>query len=235
MSVVALVQARMGSARLPGKVLMDIAGEPMIAHVMRRVRLAKEVDAAVLCLSDAPEDAPLVAWATRAGIAYRIGHGVATEDVLGRLAVCVRYPCFSDWADTVLVRVTGDCPLIDPGLVDSAIRAYRGASRPFGLSDIFVDGSESAGFVDGLDVEVFTAGMLTRAADVTGDATDREHVTPWMRRHYPVHMCRAPSGMTGVRKWSVDTQDDLDFVRSVYARLGPGNFGYREVLALWAR
>lgn len=232
-NVVALVQARMSSQRLPGKVLADIAGHPMITHVMRRVDAAPCTDQTWLCLSDDPADQPLRDIGTNQALAHggtwhAVAYGVAISDVLGRMAKCVEHLPL----DTVFVRITGDCPLMDPMLIASAVGNFDGTRM------VSTSVTDDTGFPDGLDVEVFAGWMLANAAAATTEPADREHVTPWIRKHLGVRRVIPSTGMDGrspfadvhPSKWSVDTADDLAFVREVHEALGPGLWGYPAVL-----
>lgn len=218
MTTIALVQARMGSDRLPGKVLMDIAGRPMIEQVLRRVKAAPGIGEVILCV---PRNEATTLPPPNGSYS---APDVEPNNVLGRFAV----PANAFPLDTVVVRITGDCPLIDPMVIAGAVKVFNDYEGEW-----FVDGSEAVGAIDGLDVEVFSAAMLANAHAAATDPMDREHVTPWMKRNYPVISCtphrngNLPDGAR--RKWSVDTQDDLDFVREVYGALGSGMWGFPAV------
>lgn len=223
----------MGSQRMPGKVLADIAYQPMIVHVMRRAAAAPGVDQAWLCLSGDPADKPLRDFGLNLEIMdggkwHAVAYGVAINDVLGRMAKCVEHLPL----DTVFVRITGDCPLIDPMLIASAVGHFDG------IKMISTSVTDDTGFPDGLDVEVFAGWMLANAAAAATDPADREHVTPWIRRHFGVRRLTPSAGTDGrspfadvwPAKWSVDTAEELAFVREVHEALGPGLWGYPAVL-----
>lgn len=228
--VVILVQARMGSERLAGKVLKSIAGQPMIGHVMSRCAATPGVARAVLCLSKAESDDPLWDWALEAsghGTLWKaVRCGAEPNDVLARFAeVASNYPL-----DTILVRVTGDCPLIDPCLIRLALDAY-GSGGPLLSTSI----SDKSGWPDGQDVEVFTVDMLLNANAAATSPEDREHVTPWIKRHYGGVQSLGPDtdlyDFRGLPfKWSVDTEEDLAFVRRIHEALGPGLWGIPAVV-----
>lgn len=177
MSLLVVVQAREHSTRFPGKIFQDIAGQTMLARVLER---ASKLGPATVAFP--PADLP-------------------EEDVLGRF---VRVAQQAPEVDT-FVRITGDTPLLDPGVGGFVLNLYRDRQND-------LDFVGTAPDMDGLDVEVFSRTAL-RIADHNARGRDREHVTSWMRRHlgaFLVNMAPAPL------RWSVDTQDDLAFVRRVY-------------------
>lgn len=219
MTTIALIQARMGSNRLPGKVLRLIAGRPMIDWVLTRAGQAKSLDRVVVATSDHSRDDALVAHVRTLG--YAVERGSET-DVLARFAEAAK----AQSAD-VIVRITADCPLIDPELIDAvvALRASEEAD--------YASNTDPASFPDGLDVEVFTAAALSRAATEVTELFDREHVTPYMRR-YPFRRAalHQENDLSGIR-WTVDEADDLIVVDRIARTLGRENFTWTEALAVW--
>jgi len=226
--VLAVVQARQGSSRLPGKALMEIAGRPMVAHVVERIAATPGVDEVVLATTvDAADDA-LADFARAAGVACVRG---SVDDVLDRFRTAVRaHP-----ADAV-VRVTADCPLLDPAVSGQVVAEYR--RRGGGLD--YVSNVHPPTYPDGLDTEVFSRAALERAwREASPDSRrDREHVTPylWERRPERFRLANVRHGgdLSGLR-WTVDDARDLAFVRAVYGALAPDGtrpFGMNDVLAL---
>lgn len=222
MRVVAILQARTSSSRLPGKVLAPIGPMMMIERMLAQLSGAATLDQIVVATSDDPSDDELAARLSTGGV--RVFRG-DLEDVLGR------YAAASDWAEAgVVVRVTGDCPLHTPDTVDEVVEAFLAAGVDY-ASNI-----DPYSRPDGLDVEVFTREALDRAAREALPGPDREHVTPFLRRntgirrlHY-VHSSGPPGA--GAR-WTVDDSADLDFVREVWAKLdaaGPGPHNYETVM-----
>lgn len=223
MKIVAVIQARMGSSRLPGKVLADVAGRSMLARVCDRLDRAATLDTIVVATTDAAADRPVVAECRRLGVACFRG---SEEDVLDRFhraATCHR-------AEAV-VRITADCPLIDPEVVDRVVRAFLTA-RPDYASNTLV-----RTWPRGLDTEVIAAAALARAARQASERYQRVHVTPYLYQH-PERFKLLP--VTGRQdfaghRWTVDLADDLRLVRAVYRRLGSERaFSWREVLQLLA-
>ena len=223
--VLALVQARLGSTRLPGKALMKIAGHPMLSHVIARALAVPGVDEVVLATTVSPEDEALVEVARSQGVASVRG---SVEDVLDRVhATLLEYP-----ADSVL-RVTADCPLLDPevsGLVVKNYLAHREEAD-------YVSNVQPVTYPDGLDTEVFAAAALERAWREARLPSHREHVTTYIRdRRNGFRIRNVAHGEDLSRhRWTVDEPRDLEFVRAVYAELAPDGarvFGMREVLEL---
>ena len=168
--VVAIIQARLGSTRLPGKTLADIGGRPMLAHVVERVRATPGIDEVVIATTTRPADDPLVDWASRAGLACARG---SEEDVLDRFRTALaRHP-----ADAI-VRVTPDCPLLDPDVAGRVVATWRDAG---GALD-YVSNVHPPTFPDGLDTEVISRRALLAAWTEATDPADREHVTPFVWR-----------------------------------------------------
>ena len=223
--ILGIVQARTGSTRLPGKVLMDLLGEPMLLRELARLDQCTTLDALVVATSDLPRDDLLAGLLTSRGRTVFRG---SESDVLDRY-----YRCAEEHGADIVVRLTGDCPLICPEVVDKVVNAYLATPECDYASNI-----EPQTFPDGLDTEVFPfriLGLMWREA--TGD--EREHVTPYVRldpdtfRHCPVIHEPDLSGM----RWTVDELRDLEFVRQVYARVGRGGevFGMDAILELLER
>ncbi len=221
--IAGVVQARMGSSRLPGKALRPLGGRPMLVHVLERLRAARRIETVVLATTDRPGDEPLRSLAAQAGVAVVAG---PEHDVLSRYLLAAQ----ATRAD-VLVRVTGDCPLLDPPTVDAAVDAFL-APPPV---DYLRVGAPS-GFPLGLDVEVFSAEALRRADPLSVDPAWREHVTQALRR--PPFRARAlpapPDLWHPEWRLCVDEAADLALLEELHRRLGrPGApIDVREVAAL---
>ncbi len=201
--IVAIIQARMGSSRLPGKVLADIHGEPMLVRVVARVRQAKRVDKVALATSTAASDDAVAKLCEARGILCMRG---SEDDVLDRYHAAARAAS----AD-IVVRITADCPLIDPDVIDRVIETHLRQGVDY-TSNV-----ARPTFPDGLDAEVFSFAALTRAWTEATSQSDREHVTPFIRRD--AGFSRASLEHTAdlsSQRWTVDSQRDLDFVRAVY-------------------
>ena len=206
--VVAIVQARVGSSRLPGKSLRPMQGRPMVLHVLDRVKAAG-FDDVWLATSLTEPDARLADVAREAGYWVHTG---SEWDVLGRIAEATHLAC----AD-VVVRVTGDCPLWAPDIGRRVVAHYR----ENGSAGITTNDTRYSGWPDGLDTEVFSAQLRAEANDKALDRRDREHVTPWMRRHAAHHVFRSSEDWRAV-KLSVDSSEDFDRVARVMAGVSGG-------------
>ncbi len=220
--VVAVIQARLGSTRLPGKTLADIAGKPMLARVIERARAIAGLDGIVLATTDKPGDDRLVAFAREAGLPCVRG---SESDVLDRFHVALAaYP-----AD-VVVRVTPDCPLLDPEVSGRVLAEFR---RLQSRAD-YVSNIHPPTYPDGLDTEVFSRAALETAWKDARLASDREHVTPFIwRQAWRFRLANVANATDlSAQRWTVDTAGDLEFVRAVYAELGARPFGMAEVLRL---
>lgn len=215
----------MSSTRLPGKVLKPLLGEPMILRQIERLRRSRRLDRLVVATSDQPSDDPLVDALRAAGVAVFRG---PLDDVLARfLGALDAYP-----AEHV-VRLTADCPLIDPLVMDATIDLHLAAGADYAPNRLV-----AAGYPKGLDVEVVTADALRRAAAQATTPEEREHVTWGIWNHperYRIARLEPPIDEGEVR-WTVDRPDDLEFVRAVYAGLYPAKpaFGSDDIRA-WVR
>lgn len=226
MTVAALIQARTTSLRLPGKVLLPAAGREMLAHQIVRVRRARLVDRICVTTTVNTTDDPIVALALREGVDVFRG---SEDDVLDRFVGAA-----DTFGATLVVRLTGDCPLIDPALIDDAIATFRSATASL---DYLSNGLEPT-WPAGLDVEVMTIAALRVAAKEAEDRFDREHVTPFLYRHpdrFRVQNIRCPEALP-THRWTLDEPADYELIRRILEALIPANpgFGWRDVLALLA-
>lgn len=209
--VVAVVEARTGSRRLPGKVLADLAGRPLVARVIERAGLAEEVDEVVLATSDRPDDAPLAEIAEELGVSCHRG---SESDVLRR----VREAAESVGAG-IVVRVTGDCPLLDPRVVDQVV---AGLLEDAGDCD-YASNILRRTFPRGLDAEAMYADVLARMDRLGSSPEAREYVTWFCYRERPdLFLLRSieTDGDWSHLDWSVDEAKDLELVRLLYERHG---------------
>ena len=223
MRTVAIVQARTGSTRLPGKVLADVAGRPMIDRVIDRARAAARVDEVVIATTDGPADDALAEAAGRLGVGCHRG---SESDVLSRYRDGAR----AAGAD-VVVRITGDCPLVDPGVIDRVVDAL-GAGEPADLASNVIVRT----YPKGLDAEALSADALERIHRLGTSPAAREHVTWFAYRERPeLFALRSVEHEHdfGDLNWSVDTPADLDRVRALYERfeLGERIRPWTELLA----
>jgi spore coat polysaccharide biosynthesis protein SpsF (cytidylyltransferase family) len=217
---VAIVQARWGSTRLPGKVLLPLAGPTVLEHVVRRVRRARAVDGVVVATSIKPEDLKIAMFCAKKGISLYLG---SEEDVLDRYYQAARL-----YGADIVVRITADCPLIDPGIIGRMIAEHRA-----GGSD-YTSNTLAESFPDGEDVEVFTFAALERAWKEAALGSEREHVTPYIRNHPEIFRLKNvahPDNLAHMR-WTLDRLDDYLFLKKVYGALYRRNtlFGIKDIL-----
>lgn len=200
----------MGSSRLPGKVLEDLGGVRVLDLLLRRLGEARELQGIVVATSGEAADDPVERAAVAAGVPVVRG---PLEDVLGRYRLAVeRHPC------DAVVRITADCPLIDPDVVDAVVRRWRDGAEHYVANVI-----EPRTYPKGLDVEVVTTDALETAAAEAREPYDREHVTPYVRarpdRFAQARVAHEPP--LGEIRLTLDTPEDLETLRSVLARAGP--------------
>jgi spore coat polysaccharide biosynthesis protein SpsF len=238
--IVAIIQARMGSSRLPGKVLLDIAGQPMLARVVARTARATSVDQVLVATTTDASDDPVVATCHSMGISYTRG---SLHDVLDRY-----YQAAKQIKADVVVRVTADCPVIDPLLIDDCVNTLLKGSFDFSCNRLPPPFTRT--YPIGLDTEVCTFQALERAWEESTETFHREHVMPFL--YEGVQLSAISGGVSegisprgfkiaqlhhktdyGAYRWTVDTPEDLEFMRQVYARFdGRDDFSWKEVLDL---
>ncbi|MDI1344762.1 MAG: glycosyltransferase family protein [Pseudolabrys sp.] len=213
MTTAVIVQARMGSSRLPGKVMEEIEGRPVLAHVLDRCRAIKGCDKVVCAVPDAEDNKPLHAVARGCGADVFCG---SEQDVLGRYLGAAK----TAGAD-VIMRVTSDCPLIDPETCGAVLALRESEHADYAANNM------PRSFPHGLDCEAFTAAALAEADASTHDPYDREHVTPWLRRAPHLRRANLSLGNPSLEehRWTLDYPEDLEFVRAVFAALPQGSAG----------
>jgi spore coat polysaccharide biosynthesis protein SpsF len=222
--VVCISQARMTSTRLPGKVLMEAAGKPLLAHHFDRLARCRELDAVMLATTVNATDDPLAELGARLGVPVFRG---SEQDVLSRYAGAAA----ASGAELV-VRVTSDCPLIDPALLDQLVAAFLEARG--GPSPLDYLGIDTNVLPRGLDAEIFTREALDEAAALAADPAEREHVTPYIYRRpqrFRLGDPLRPAGMAPVeQRWCVDEPADFELVRRLLEALLPENpaFGWQD-------
>lgn len=224
MRVAVIVQARMGSTRLPGKVLKPVLGKPLLTYQLERLRRSRTASTIVLATSTLPGDDALAAWAKDNGVACVRG---SETDVLDRF----RAAAAAAEAD-VVVRVTGDCPLIDPGVLDDTVTGFLAA----GANGYGSNCNPERTFPRGLDVEVLSRAALEEAAALAQAPAEREHVTPYLisrPERFPPVLHKSGENLGGLR-WTVDAPEDFELVKRIIETLYPANpaFGWREVLGV---
>ena len=219
MKVVAIVQARMSSTRLPGKVLMDLEGETVLARVVNRLRRARLINEVLVATTERSGDDVVVSECRNLSVSFSRGD---QEDVLDRY-----YRAAQLSKADIVVRITSDCPLIDPEITDRTIAAFL-ETRPDYASNV-----RERTYPRGLDTEVMSLDTLVRAWRAARQHYERVHVTPYIYEHPAEFRMVSVTGDADYssHRWTVDTPEDLAFIRAVYARLkDKPMFLWRDVL-----
>lgn len=232
LKTVAIIQARMGSTRLPGKALLDIGDKPMLARVVDRCRRAERLDQVIVATTTDAADDPIVAMCSERG--YPCFRG-SPQDLLDRY-----YQAAKRYQADVIVRITSDCPLIDPQVIDEVVTAFFGGrSKPrwdFAANRLPPPWKRT--YPIGLDVEVCTFQALERAWREARLPHQREHVMPFIYEEegrFRVRVLEHDPDY-GALRWTVDTPQDLELLRQIYARFGGrDDFSWQEVLELMGR
>ena len=228
--VVAIIQARMGSTRLPGKVLKPILGKEMLWHLVNRVKNAKLVDQIVVATTINSEDIKIVEFCVRENIDYFQGH---ETDVLDRY-----YQAAKKFEATEIIRITGDCPLADPRIIDGAIeKFFSGKFDHLGVATgAGVAGKDIFKFPDGLDCEIFKFEVLEKGALLSKNPLEREHVTmyTWTRPEVFKLGNLFSERDYSMYRLTVDHQDDLEVIEEIFGRLYEVNpfFSLEDVIEL---
>ncbi|OFZ97446.1 MAG: hypothetical protein A3H35_11875 [Betaproteobacteria bacterium RIFCSPLOWO2_02_FULL_62_17] len=222
-NIVAIIQARMSSSRLPGKVLMPLAGKPVLEHVVSRIRACKTVGNVVIATSTDRTDDAIQAWCETEGISHYRG---SLDDVLDRY-----YQAAMIHKADAVVRITADCPAVDPTIVDDVVKGFlAGGYDYYGLS---------GEFPDGLDCTVFSFAALERAWHEAKLKSEREHVGPYVEKHPELFKIGGYKKFSGLscHRWTLDEPRDYEFLQAVFARLYQEGapFLTAEVLALLDR
>lgn len=224
MKIVAIVQARMTSSRLPGKVMMDLGGKPLLQFMLERVKKSKLIDEIVVAVPDEDASWPIENLCNSLNISISKG---SKEDVLSRFAITAKA-----FKSDIVVRLCSDCPLIDPNLIDMTIEKFL-------ENDLdYINNVEKRTYPDGLDVEVFKAEALYITDKQVVDPKHREHVTTYIDGrieglNYGNFKCSSVNNdiSYGHLMWSVNTQEHLEHIRNLYNALpDKKNFNWLDVL-----
>jgi len=213
----------MSSSRLPGKVLMDLCGQTVLERLVRRIQRCRYVDEIIVATSTLPDSDEIVAKCRQMYVPVFRG---SESDVLDRF-----FKAAVAYGADICVRITADNPLIDPELSDEIIRRFKQANPPVDYASNKIPPS----YPQGLDTEVFTIDALKRAWQNASMPYERAHVTIYIYEHPEQFKLLSITSEVGRAdwRWTLDTPEDLDFIRTIYARLGPANrFTWRDVIAL---
>lgn len=225
MMIIAVIQARTGSSRLPGKVLKELCGHPMLWHQIQRVKRSKCLGQIIVATTDQPEDDPILDLAREAGVARVAG---STDDVLDRF-----YQATKDSGASAIVRLTGDCPLLDPDVIDQLAEYYTSHQNELDYVSL------SPEWPEGYDAEIVSSHALARAWHEATKQYEREHVTPYvaMSGKFRIHRLRCVQDLSDLRL-TVDEPEDYETVQKIYQELYPKHghgFGLAEILELAQR
>ena len=224
MRIVGIIQARMSSRRLPNKVLLPLAGEPVLAHVVKRTRACPLIDEVWVATSTDPSDDAIEEWARGFGVNYCRG---SLNDVLDRYVQTARFA----EADAV-ARITADCPALDPQILTEVARGFiSGSYDLYGLS---------GEFPDGLDCSVFSTKALERAWAEAKLPSEREHVGPYIEKHPELFKLGGLNKFDGMglghHRWTLDEPEDYELLERIFIALSPlDTFGYNDTLRILAQ
>ena len=221
MKIVAIIQARMGSSRLPGKVMLPIGTKSMLTRVVRRVQRSQTLDEIVVATSTEPDDDRVQEECSVLNVPCFRG---SEKDVLDRY-----YQAAKKFEANVIVRITADCPLIDAEVIDRVVIKFMSAKADY-ASNCF-----TRTFPRGMDTEVMTFDALEKAWKEAKLSFQRSHVTPYIHRNKDIFKLESVTDATDASayRWTVDTQEDLALIRTIFQRLGDhGEFSWRDAQQL---
>lgn len=220
--IVCIIQARLGSTRLPSKVLLPILNKPMLWWDMYRVQKSKYIDDVVIATTTKLSDDPIAALCEKHG--WHVSRG-SEDDVLDRY-----YQAAKKFNADHIVRITSDCPMIDAQVVDYVIAGYLSAvPQPDYGSNI-----QARTYPRGLDTEIFSVESLNNAWTNAKDKHEREHVTPFIWQYpekFQLHSIANAQNFSSHR-WTVDTPEDMELIQKIYQHFGHGDFYWHDVLSL---
>jgi spore coat polysaccharide biosynthesis protein SpsF len=224
MKIIATIEARMTSSRLPGKVLLQAAEKPMLEHLVNRLRAVPSLDGIILATTTNSTDDVLVEFSEQVGIGCYRG---SENDVMARVIAA------ADFVNAdVVVEITGDCPIIDPEIVEQTIRVFKANHADY------VSNAHIRTYPDGMDTQVFRLATLKRSATMTDDALDHEHVTLHIRNHpeiFPhVHLLAPPEMHWPELGLTLDEPKDYELLKKIIEHFEPTNrlFGCLDVVRL---
>lgn len=204
---VAIIQARMGSTRLSGKIMLNILGKPVLWHVVNRVSRAKLIDELIVATTTKTKDDVIERFCKENNISIFRGQ---EKDVLDRY-----YQCAKKYNMENIVRITADCPLHDPQIIDLVIERYEGGNYDY------ITNADPPSYPDGIDVEVFSFLALEKAWNNAKLSSEREHVTPYIRKNKNLFRVSNVENETDLSefRWTLDQEEDFRFIKTVYEKL----------------
>jgi spore coat polysaccharide biosynthesis protein SpsF len=216
----AIIQARMGSTRLPGKSMMPVENQPILGWIINRTKRAKNVDEVVVATTNLPEDDVIEAFCQKEGIFCFRG---SSDNVLERY-----FQAAQERHVDIVVRITADCPFIDPKIIDLVIDRYHSTPCDYASNSL------ERTFARGMDTEVFSFASLKMAYEQAKKAEEREHVTLFIYRHKELFRLANVSAKEnhGDLRLTVDTPEDLQLIRRIAKEFASDQFSYEEILEL---
>lgn len=216
-----IIQTRMSSTRLPGKVMLPLAGKPMLWHVVMRSKQSRLAERVIVATSTDPSDDPIETWCKQNAVDCFRG---SLNDVLDRF-----YQCAVAFKLTAIVRITSDCPLVDQGIIDQGIKKLNDHS----IDIDYVSNVLNRTFPRGLDCEIFTLAALSEADAHATSTDEREHVTPWIVAHTKTLVLDVDPSFYGHFRLTVDEQADYDLMTQLYDRFYQENqlLDTKEIIA----
>ena len=208
--IYAMIQARMGSTRLPGKVMKNIVGSPILEHLINRVKSSEMIDNIIIVSSDSPENESISDFCNENNVKFFAGN---EDDVLDRFYQAGLSYNLND--DDIIVRITGDCPLIDPLIIDNIITQHINENNDY-TSNVII-----RSFPDGLDCEVFNFSILKDIWSKSNLKSEREHVTLYVRNNsdsYKIGDYVSDKDLADLR-WTLDEKEDFIFIETIYEKL----------------
>ncbi len=223
---IAIIQARMGSTRLPGKILKDILGEPMLLKLVKRVRLCRTLDEIIVATTSLTEDDVVKNFCIKNNIKVFRGDAL---DVLKRY-----FSAAKQFEAEIIVRLTGDNPLFDPEIIDHAVSKFIELKN-----SQTIDYLSTQNYPYGMNVEVLSFAALEKAYNLSTEPYDREHVTPFIYRNenkFSIYFQKSPKDYSSFRL-TVDTQQDFELIEIIYNELYPQKeiFFLNDILKLFER
>ena len=223
--IYAIIQARMGSTRLPGKVMMDLCGYPVIEHVVNRLEKSNGIDKIIIATSIDSNNQPIIDFCKEKNIGYFVG---SEDDVLDRYYQTAIHNNLKD--DDIVIRITSDCPLIDPFVVDKVIEKHISENNDYTTNVL------ECTYPDGLDCEVFNFNILKDAWINANLSSQREHVTLYIRDNsdkFKLGNVKNDVDLSELR-WTLDENEDFVFIDEVYKNLFNENsfFTMEDILIL---
>lgn len=223
--VVCIIQARMGSTRLPGKVLKDLFGKTVLEHLIERVKQSKLIDEIIIATTESEKDNAIVEQAEKSGVKYFRG---SEKDVLNRY-----YNAAKESNAAIVVRITSDCPLIDPFIIDDVIRFFQ--ENDYSIVTNAGNDLNQRTYPRGLDVEVFSFEALQKAFKYATENYQREHVTPYIYEHAEkIYYYKNNIDYSNYR-WTLDTEEDFELISMIYKLLyrGEHDFYFDDILKVF--